>query len=141
MADAVQFEVKNLSEVLKVFEELSVKAQRSALRKAARAAVKPIIQDARTKAPKRTGKAAKSIHASIKGTNGKVEAKIGPRPKYFYLQFHELGTSKMSARPFLRPALDGNAQNATRAFGEAFADEVQRRGAAEGIADEFEVEG
>lgn len=54
-------------------------------------------------APRDSGAGAASIHAQAAGD----EVRVGPDAKHFYLIFHEVGTSKKSARPFLRPALDG----------------------------------
>lgn len=58
-------------------------------------------------APKRTGAGAASIHAEAEVDGESAVAKVSWAPEFFYLYFHEMGTSKMSARPFLRPALDG----------------------------------
>ena len=61
-----------------------------------------VVERARQAAPKRTGEGAASIHAEeVDG-----EVRVGWDRDHFYLGFFELGTSKMSARPFLRPALD-----------------------------------
>jgi HK97 gp10 family phage protein len=62
---------------------------------------------ARDAAPKSTGAGAASIHAELVQTyNGVYVARVGWDRDHFYMMFHELGTSRMSARPFLRPALD-----------------------------------
>jgi len=50
--------------------------------------------------------------AFVDKKNGTAVALVGPRREAFYAtQFIELGTSKMPARPWLRPALQGS-QNA-----------------------------
>lgn len=61
-------------------------------------------------APKETGAGAASIHHEVELESGVPVAKVSWEPDYFYLLFHELGTSRMPARPFLRPALDGAYQ-------------------------------
>lgn len=43
---------------------------------------------------------------------------IGVKDKLWYGVFPELGTSKMSARPFMRPALDNKAREAQEVFAE-----------------------
>lgn len=66
-----------------------------------------VAEAARDAAPKSTGAGAASIHAELVQTyNGVYVARVGWDRDHFYMMFHELGTSKMSARPFLRPALD-----------------------------------
>lgn len=57
-------------------------------------------------APKKTGAAAASIQPQIDEDGRGVFVRVGPDADHFYLVFHEIGTSRMSARPFLRPALD-----------------------------------
>lgn len=42
--------------------------------------------------------------------------KGNPGGDTYYWRFHEFGTSKMQARPFLRPALAGNIEKATDAI-------------------------
>lgn len=49
-----------------------------------------------------------------------VEATIGPTK--FYGRFHEFGTKKMKARPFLRPAFDENSDKVQ----EVIADELRK---------------
>lgn len=46
--------------------------------------------------------------------------------KVFYGRFIELGTSKMPARPFLRPALASKGEEAVHAFRAAFLKSVER---------------
>lgn len=59
-------------------------------------------------APKDSGAGAESIHAEIvEGFGGVKNARVSWDSDHFYMLFHEVGTSEMSARPFLRPALDG----------------------------------
>ena len=47
-----------------------------------------------------------------------VEVTIGPGKKQFYGMFHEYGTSKMKARPFLRPAYDENIEKVQEVIAE-----------------------
>ena len=52
-----------------------------------------------------TGNLARSIH--VKEVSP-TEVRIGTKVEY--APYHEFGTSKMAARPYLRPALDENKQ-------------------------------
>lgn len=56
-------------------------------------------------APKNTGAGAASIHHEV-DDDGTV--RVTWDSEHDYMQFQELGTSKMSPNPFLRPALDGS---------------------------------
>jgi hypothetical protein len=57
-------------------------------------------------APKRTGKAASTIHAEMFLRGDSWDADVSwTWPDAYYLYWHETGTVKMKARPFLVPAL------------------------------------
>lgn len=87
-----------------------------ALSKAAMAGAKVIVSAAKARAPVRTHKLQESITAEVtEKSRDHVEATIGPGKEGFYGMFIELGTSKMPARPFLRPALDENEEAAIQA--------------------------
>ena len=57
-------------------------------------------------APKATGAGAASIHAETAEDSRGKHVRVGWDRDHFYMLFAEVGTSRMSARPFLRPALD-----------------------------------
>lgn len=86
-----------------------------AIRALGREGAVPIVQAvgeqvatrAASAAPKASGRGAGSIHSESGVDDTSAVAKVSWSPTFFYLYFHEVGTSKMSARPFLRPALDG----------------------------------
>lgn len=46
-----------------------------------------------------------TIHAELGGDN---VVRVSWDQEHFYMLFFEIGTSEISARPFLRPALDGS---------------------------------
>ncbi len=56
-----------------------------------------------------------------------VEVTIGPGKKQFYGMFHEYGTSKMKARPFLRPAYDENIEKVQEVIAEELRKIIERR--------------
>jgi len=56
-----------------------------------------------------------------------VEVTIGPGKKQFYGYFHEYGTSKMKARPFLRPAYDENIEKVQDVIAEELKKTIKRR--------------
>lgn len=68
--------------------------------------VKPVVRGARADAPKKTGAGAASIHSEPVLVNGMPGVAIGWDREHYYMRFHEQGTVRLPARPFLVPALD-----------------------------------
>lgn len=61
---------------------------------------------------KRTGKSEKSMAIEMKkGANEVYVGVSNQNNDAFYLYFHEWGTSKMRARPFMRPTFERQMQN------------------------------
>lgn len=67
-----------------------------------------VAERARQAAPKSTGEGAASITHEIVNDNGRLASRVSWDNDHFYMLFVELGTSRVPARPFLRPALDGS---------------------------------
>jgi HK97 gp10 family phage protein len=63
-----------------------------------------IAVDARAGAPKDTGAGAASIDYEVGEDSKGAYVRVSWSKDRFYMMFVELGTSKKSARPFLRPA-------------------------------------
>jgi len=53
----------------------------------------------------RTGKLRRNIIYEVDARENYIEARVGARKKFFWAWFLEMGTRKMRARPFLRPAV------------------------------------
>ena len=70
-----------------------------------RVAVK-VRNEARRRAPKRTGAGAKSIRVSSKIVDGAQQFQVSWDRDHFYMAFHEQGASGVRKRPFLKPAAD-----------------------------------
>jgi HK97 gp10 family phage protein len=85
------------------------------LLEAATAGGKVVAEEASRRAPKDSGDLAKSIDArAIKTAQvGRAQIDIGPTRDAWYGRLVELGTVKMRAKPFLRPAFDAKAEEAT----------------------------
>jgi HK97 gp10 family phage protein len=73
-------------------------------------ASEPVVHQARGDAPKFTGRGAFSIHAEAVLDGPEWTVRIGWDEERFYMYFHEVGTRKLPARPFLVPALEGAAE-------------------------------
>lgn len=118
---------------------LSKAENRGVMRNATRAAATIFKGEAKTRAPKRTGKLQRNIvvvtlrdrnggivsGVHVRGTNPRTgnsdnKMKASSRKNAFYWKFVEMGTSKMAPVPFLRPAYDARKEEAARAaFDEA----------------------
>lgn len=84
-----------------------------------------IVRDAiSAQAPARTGQLAGSIEISKQGRE-KHSIRIGPSGAGFYGRFLEYGTSRLGARPFVRPGFDGSRGAAEKAIGEAIWSKVR----------------
>ena len=67
-----------------------------------------VAENARRRAPKRTGAGAASIHAEeVAGRFGGYEFRVSFDPEHYYMLFQEVGTEHQQAQPFLRPAARG----------------------------------
>lgn len=63
-----------------------------------------IAADAAQAAPKRTGRGAESIHGEVVEAADGLRVRVSWDVDHFYMSFAETGTSRETARPFLRPA-------------------------------------
>lgn len=131
----MSLEIKGMAGLLNQLTRMQAQLAAKALAQAGRKAFKPVLDAAKQMVPKDSGALADSLKLSVvkpTSENGvlKVGIKIGvgARSKQAKIaaaafgesqtkalpparrwHFIELGTSKMSAHPFLRPALDHNA--------------------------------
>lgn len=65
-----------------------------------------VAMDAQRHAPRATGEGAESIQPWPGRDQGGPYADVSWDRDHFYMSFHEHGTHKHAARPFLGPALD-----------------------------------
>lgn len=102
--------------------------RKSAERAVLRDGAKPILRSAKSKVAKDSGTLKKSLSAKVVYSKAGLSARIGPRAGYKYEKkvtgrrrdkgngkkidaqevawYQEIGTAKMPAHPFIRPALD-----------------------------------
>jgi HK97 gp10 family phage protein len=133
----------DLDKLLKDMRGFTPKLQRKYLNQALRKGMAPVRKSAQQKVPKNTGALKRAIITRANARLGKrlggsaVQVGIrGGAKQYvnstrnrrlgrvgqsyeqggnqFYFRFLEFGTSKMAARPFLRPALEENIGNTTQ---------------------------
>lgn len=106
-------EIKGLKEIIDKLNALPPKLENKIVRAAVRKGANQIRDLARSKVSVDTGNIKKSIVTVGHKENGKIAVKVTIRQRksknakrVFYAKFLEFGTSKMNAKPFLRPALD-----------------------------------
>ncbi len=109
-----------LSRQLKQLEKAGLKARKRALLAAGN-----VIRDAaRARVRVRTGKLRGTIFTKINPEG--TEAKIGPSKRGYYGVFLELGTKKMPAYPFLKPAYENSREEAIAKLAEAEREELSK---------------
>ena len=69
------------------------------------AASEPVVADARARAPKDTGRGARSIHSEMILTKDEWEAVISWDQHHYYMRFSELGDRQRPPHAFLVPAI------------------------------------
>lgn len=113
---SVELDFSDIEKFQKRLEELGRKG--SKIENEALIAGAKVINDEIIKnAPERTGKAKTHLKVNpVKKEKGIKVVKVGitreDNSQAFYLKFHEYGTSKMSARPFMRPAFERKKKEA-----------------------------
>lgn len=115
-------------------EGMSRAAQRSTVRKAARAGARAVGLEARRRAPRSRrprhpkGHAYKTIKwVEVESWPDKAEFAIGPTGHGWYLILHEVGTSRFAAQPHLRPALESQTGVAVEEMGVVFKEAIIQR--------------
>jgi len=102
--------------LLKKLRELPDEIAGEHLEKAALEGAEIIREEASNRAPRRTGRLAANIIKEVKKTKkDSATVEVGPAKEVFYGMFVERGTSKMRAKPFLRPAIDEKKNEAEKA--------------------------
>jgi HK97 gp10 family phage protein len=111
----IKAEIEGADEVIKTLEDLGLEAEKI-LQDAARKGGEIALREARKRCPERTGNLKRSLKVDNgKTTTSKAEVKVTHGKKEFYGTFVELGTSHMKAQPFLRPAVDENRAEISKA--------------------------
>lgn len=116
---SVELDFSSIEELQKRLEEMGRKGS-SLENKALIAGAEIINREIIRNAPERTGHAKKFLKVSkVSKEKGikvvKVGISKGDNSEAFYLKFHEYGTSKMPARPFMRPAFERKRKEALEA--------------------------
>lgn len=113
---SVDLDFSDIDKLQKKLDEMGRKGsilENKALLAGAEVINKEVVKNA----PERTGHAKKYLKVSkVSKEKGikvvKVGISKGDNSEAFYLKFHEYGTSKMAARPFMRPAFERKRKEA-----------------------------
>lgn len=113
----IKVDEAELAALKKRLEEVTEKVAKKALRSATRKAMNIVKNDAKEHAPHDSGLLEENFAISAKVKDSQVTTKVGIKgggkanpDTPFYFRFQELGTESIPAKPFLRPALEGNAE-------------------------------
>lgn len=120
-------QILGLADLQTDFAKLAKSQSTKALRRATLAGAKVIRDEARARAPKKTGKLKRNIvSASLRQKESPGIATAGVRVRTkggadspnnaFYWRFVELGTQHMRAQPFVRPSFDTSIDRAEGAI-------------------------
>jgi len=124
MAD-FSVEILGLKELDQALQQMAWPAARRALRKGMRQGANVVRDEVRAKAPVKTGNLRRKIRTRERreDADGLRFAIEIPRSA-FYGRFIEFGTSKIAARPFMRPAAEAKTEAAVSAMRNALAEAI-----------------
>lgn len=145
MADLMK--LSGFKEMADAMRELGLRVAKNALRRAVSSGAAEIRNEAKSRAPVATGEMRRDIQIKReRDTKGEMSAKYsvfvrsGRKSRMsgkardvqkdsFYWRFVEFGTSKMPARPFIRPAFEAKKDAAVGVIGETLAAGIQKAAA------------
>ena len=118
--------IEGLDELEKQFDRLIDTSKKKVMQKALNAAAAPIKKEAKAKAPIKTGLLKKSIRSKQMKHTEKPSVGIFINMKAYYWYFLEYGTSKMSAQPFMRAAVDAKYEEGVNKFKVKMKEEIDK---------------
>jgi len=130
---ALEFDIKGLNKVEAALTRFPINVEKKMLKKAMRFGAKAIVKEARSLAPRRTGRLAKSIGVVSgsrrdRGASLIVVARKGKKQKYdaWYSHLVEWGVPSrgIPARPFMRPAVDKQGAQYIKEFTMSLAKQI-----------------
>lgn len=125
MAD-FDIQITGLKELDRALQELAWPAARRALRKGMRQGANVVRDEARAKAPIDSGNLKRRIRTRERSEEaGNMRFDIEVPRSAFYGRFLEYGTSKMAAKPFLRPAAEAKTEEAVTVMRDALSEAIE----------------
>ena len=127
MSDGTRMEIQGLRALEARLTQLGGPAARRAVRRGLRGMGQVVREAVRERAPVDRGTLRRSVQIKDTGiTPSGWSFAVQLRPAGFYGVFLEFGTSRMAARPFMRPAVESAAGRAGEAFRTATAAAVEQ---------------
>lgn len=125
MAD-LDVQITGLRELDRALQELAWPAARRALRKGMRAGANIVRDEARAKVAVDTGHLKRQIRTRERSDrDGNMRFAVEVPRGAFYGRFLEYGTSKMAAKPFLRPAAEAKTEAAVTTMRDALSAAIE----------------
>ena len=108
--------IEGLDDLEKQFDRLIDTSKRKVMQKALNAGVAPIKKQIKANIPVRSGVLKKAVRSKLMKHTEKPSVGIFINMKAYYWYFLEYGTSKMSAQPFMRAAVDAKYEEGVDKF-------------------------
>ena len=122
----VRIRIENGRELAEAISKLEKKAAKAVLRDGIEAGGELLAAEMASLAPKDTGELAESIKpVSRKSTPIQASVDVGPTGEVFHGLFHEFGTKKMPAHPFMVPAAEAKREEIVGAIIDAMRKAVE----------------
>lgn len=123
---SASFRVEGLEDLEKQFDKLISTSKRATMRKSLNAGIAPIKKEIKANAPEDKGVLKSAIRSKQMRHTQYPAVGIFVNMKGYYWYFLEHGTSKMSARPFIRPAADSKHEEGIGKFKEKLKVEIDK---------------
>lgn len=125
---ANEFRVEGLDDLMASLNSLEEKIATRAENKALREGAEVLRKGISKRAPRDTGGLAENIVMSgVKQSELGKCIEVGPDKKHFYGLFHEFGTVKISAHPFMGPALEEDSKAVMDKMAGVLREELKKR--------------
>lgn len=117
-----------LKELYEIGEKVATSAENKALQKGADILQKAVSEMAPRSNLSKAHLADNIVKSGVRTSKeGVKHIVVGPDKKFFYGKFLELGTTKMSAKPFMGPALEEKRNEIYSAMADVLREEIEKR--------------
>jgi len=125
---ANELKVEGIEELMARLNSLGEKIATRTENKALREGAEVLREGISKRAPRDTGGLAENIVKSgVKRSELGKYIEVGPDKKHFYGLFHEFGTVKMSAHPFMGPALEEDGKEVMNTMAGVLREELAKK--------------
>ncbi len=123
----VEVRIEGLRELDRKLRRLEGRVARKIVRDATRKGAQALRKEIRAAAPRRTGFLRRHIrYRTTSRSPTHYTISVGPDRGAFYGRFVELGTQKMAARPFMRPAFERARERIVRIVTDRLREGIER---------------